>query len=662
MAFVCMMPLPKQLLAQQPAVVQARVPVADFFRPPLLAQPALSPSGRYLAGAVTAEGKRAQLVVLDLENLGQPKHVAGFDNVDIYSYQWVNDERIVFDVIDGESGAGRPLAPGLWAVNRDGSNYRQLINSFQNASGGTGAHIVDRRLPWEWRLHSVLSDGSNEVLVQGLVLNNAREVVDTKLARLDTMTGISRNLGEGAPNHVTRWLVDRQGRPTVVTTWQEGRFRAFVKSDADTTWEKWQDADGLLGSYVVPYWIGFDGQLLVLARRVDDTLALHAVDAKTRVLDPVPIIALKGYDFRGSMVSDAEERRLLGVHYETDARGTVWFDPLMKATQAAVDAQLPATVNRIDCQRCLSVPTVLVTAASDRQPTSFYVYNRNTKSLTSITASRPWIKVPTMGLRDVHRVAARDGLSIPVLVTTPAGKPRGPLAAVGLVHGGPWVRGTHWDWEPQAQFLASRGYMVIEPEFRGSEGYGFKLFRAGWKQWGLAMQDDIADVVQWAVKQGWVDSKRVCIAGASYGGYAVLMGLVRNHDLYQCGIAWVAVTDINLMYSIYWSDTSEEAKNYSMPLLVGDPVADAGQLKATSPVEQAAKVRRPLLLAYGGADVRVPIKHGTEFRDAVGRTNKDVQWVVYPEEGHGWRMLETQVDFWTRVEKFLDRCLGPETK
>jgi dipeptidyl aminopeptidase/acylaminoacyl peptidase len=655
MAFVCMIASPRHLSAEESAVVQARVPVADFFRPPMLAYPALSPSGRYLAGAVTIEGKRAQLVVLDLENLGQLKHVADFQDADIYSYQWVNDERIVFDVSDRESGAGRPLAPGLWAVNRDGSNYRQLISTFRNVSRA-------RMLPWEWRLHSVLSDGSNEVLVQGFVFNNAREVIGTKLARLDTMTGMSRSLGEGAPSNVTRWLVDRQGRPTVVTTLQEGRFRAFVKADADATWETWQDADALLGNYVFPYWIGFDRQLLVLARRVDDTWALHAVDTKTRALDPVPIIHLKGYDFRGSMVSDTEERRLLGVHYETDARGTVWFDPLMKAIQADVDARLPGTVNRIDCRRCVSVPTVLVTAASDRQPPNFYVYNRDTKSMTLISASRPWIKAPAMGLRDVHRVAARDGLSIPVLVTTPAGKPRGPLPAVVLVHGGPWVRGTHWDWEPQAQFLASRGYMVIEPEFRGSEGYGFKLFRAGWKQWGLAMQDDVADVVEWAVKQGWVDSKRICIAGASYGGYAVLMGLIRNHDLYQCGIAWVAVTDINLMYSIQWSDTSEEAKNYSMPLLVGDVVADAGQFKETSPVEQAAKVRRPLLLAYGGADVRVPIKHGHEFRDAVGRTNKDVQWVTYPEEGHGWRMLETQVDFWTRVEKFLDRYLGPAAK
>ena len=231
-----------------------------------------------------------------------------------------------------------------------------------------------------------------------------------------------------------------------------------------------------------------------------------------------------------------------------------------------------------------------------------------------------------------------------------------------MVHGGPWVRGTHWEWEPTAQFLASRGYVVIEPEFRGSTGYGYKLFRAGWKQWGLAMQDDIADATRWAVQQGWIDPKRVCIAGASYGGYATLMGLARYGELYQCGIDWVGVTDIKLMYDITWSDISEEAKGYSMPVLIGDQVADAQQLKDTSPLERAAQVRRPLLMAYGGADRRVPIDHGKAFRDAVSRTNKDVEWIVYRDEGHGWRTLETQVDFWSRVEKFLDSNLRNDTK
>jgi len=662
LASLCSSLPPTQAQTPQPAETQTLIPVADFFRTPLLAWPKLSPGGRYLAAAVAVQGARTQLAVLDLENLGQSKVVAGFSDVDIFDYQWVNDQRLVFNVDDRQSGTGRPLAPGLWAVNRDGTDSRQLINASLGSVNRRGSAIPDRILSWEWQLHSVLADDSNDVLVQGLILNNVHEIVDTKLARLDTTTGLSRNLGDGAPAHVTSWWVDRDGRPAVVTTWHQGRFGAYMKSAAGAAWEKWQDAEGFGGDYVVPFWVGFDGQLLVLGRRGDDIFALYALDPGTRKPKPEPMISLKGYDFSGSVVSDSQARRLLGVHYETDAQGTVWLDPLMETTQSAVNALLPATVNRIDCRRCMSVPTVLVTAVSDRQPPSYYLYNRDTRALTLIAASRPWIKPQAMGVRDVYRFAARDGLSIPVLVTQPAGKSSGPRPAVVLVHGGPWVRGTHWQWEPMAQFLASRGYVVIEPEFRGSEGYGFKHFRAGWKQWGLAMQDDVADATNWAVQKGWVDPKRVCIAGASYGGYATLMGLVRDDELYRCGIDWVGVSDINLMYSVTWSDASEEVRGYSMPLLIGDPVADARKLKDTSPLEQAAKVRRPLLMAYGAADRRVPIEHGKEFRDAVTRTNKDVEWVVYADEGHGWRMLETNVDFWTRVEKFLERNLRAETK
>jgi hypothetical protein len=261
---------PAQSLAQQPVETQARVQVADFFRAPLLDRPALSPSGRYLAGAVAIQGGRVQLVVLDLENLGQSKVVAGFNDADIYRYAWVNDQRVVFNVIDRQSGTSRPLAPGLWAVDRDGSGFRQLINASWSFFTRDST-LADRRLPWEWQLHSVLADGSNDVLVQGFTFNSGWEVVAVKLARLDTRTGLSENLSEGAPDHVTRWVVDRQGRPAAVTTWHEGRFRAYVKSAADTGWEKWQDADGYGGRYAVPFWVGFDKQLLALARAVSDT-------------------------------------------------------------------------------------------------------------------------------------------------------------------------------------------------------------------------------------------------------------------------------------------------------------------------------------------------------------------------------------------------------
>jgi dipeptidyl aminopeptidase/acylaminoacyl peptidase len=266
-----------------------------------------------------------------------------------------------------------------------------------------------------------------------------------------------------------------------------------------------------------------------------------------------------------------------------------------------------------------------------------------------------------MGREDLVHYAARDGLKIPAWLTLPKGKDKN-LPLVVLVHGGPYVRGGQWGWDAEAQFLASRGYAVLQPEYRGSTGYGALHFRAGWKQWGLKMQDDIADGAKWAIAQGIADGKRICIAGASYGGYATLMGLVNDPDLYQCGIDWVGVTDIKLLYTGHWSfrdDLPDGWKQYGMPYLIGDLEKDADQFKATSPLEQAARIKQPLLLAYGAADQRVPLYHGTKFYDAVKATNKNVEWVVYEEEGHGWALVKNRVDFWTRVERFLNKSIGP---
>ena len=205
----------------------------------------------------------------------------------------------------------------------------------------------------------------------------------------------------------------------------------------------------------------------------------------------------------------------------------------------------------------------------------------------------------------------------------------------------------------------SRSHTVLQPEFRGSTGFGGQHLRAGFKQWGQAMQRDVADGARWAVAQGIADPQRMAIAGASYGGYATLMGLLQNPELFRAGISWVGVTDPGLMFSVGWSDVSEQSKRYGYGTLIGDPVADAELFKTISPLAQAARIRQPLLIAYGGWDVRVPIVHGEKFRDANRPHNPQLEWVVYPEEGHGWRKLETQLDFWGRVERFLAQHLAP---
>jgi dipeptidyl aminopeptidase/acylaminoacyl peptidase len=269
----------------------------------------------------------------------------------------------------------------------------------------------------------------------------------------------------------------------------------------------------------------------------------------------------------------------------------------------------------------------------------------------------PGINPLQMASTSFVRYKARDGREIPAYLTLPKGGGTN-LPMVVLVHGGPWVRGGHLEWNREVQFLASRGYAVLRPEFRGSVGFGVEHFRAGWKQWGQAMQDDVADGTRWAIERGVADPKRICIAGASYGGYATLMGLVNNPELFRCGVDWVGVTDINLLYDLRFTNTSQEAKKYGLPVLVGDQAREAAMLKANSPLENAAKITQPLLLAYGGRDRTVPIEHGKKFYAAVKQGNPRAEWIEYAREGHGWAYERTQVDFWSRVEKFLGDNLG----
>ena len=407
---------------------------------------------------------------------------------------------------------------------------------------------------------------------------------------------------------------------------------------------------------MVPRYLDADGKLYVRAHGGGDKSALYIYDPATRSLSAKPVLASPEFDLDPGFVST--DRGLLGLRYTIDAEVTEWLDPGMKAVQAAVDRLLPSTANRISIPRRAETSYVLVESFSDVQPTMFKLYDTRTRKLVELGAIIPAIPPASLGTTDMVHYKARDGMPIPAYLTVPAGRAKKNLPMVVLVHGGPWLRGGSWSWNPEVQFLASRGYVVLQPEFRGSAGFGSRHFKAGWKQWGLAMQNDVADGARWAIASGLADPKRICIAGGSYGGYAALMGLINDPELFKCGIDWAGVTDIGLMYSVHWSDIPDDYKRYGMPVLVGDRIADAAQLKAASPLDNAARIRQPLLMAYGGWDMRVPIVHGEKLRDAVRQHNDKVEWVVYPNEGHGWSKPENQVDFWTRVEAFLQRNLA----
>ncbi|KQY85409.1 alpha/beta fold hydrolase [Pelomonas sp. Root1444] len=628
-------------------------PAKAFFSRPALRAPKLSPSGRYLAVQSSGKEDRMFLAVIDLQTMETAKVVAAFRDADVYQHDWVSEDRLVLQASESPDGSRRVDNPGLWAVNRDGSEFRQLIQANQYTFT-TGTLINDRRLDANYRFFKTLRDGSSDVLVLRLPWSHEADRVGLQLSRLDTKTGQVKNLSQGAPEHVGEWLVDWRGEPRAVEATVQGRARIY-RREADGQWKLWIDDDAHRRQQFEPYWFGPDGVVLVTAG-YGGTSALFKLDPQTNKPEPQPLVRLDGYDYHGRLIFDPVARKLLGVRYETDAFGTAWVDASMKAIQADIDAKLPGFVNLIDCDRCLDAPFLVVSAMSDRLPTSYWIYKPATQTLQPLGRAQPGLKIADMGERDVVRFKARDGLTLPLLVTQPPG-PAARRPAVVLVHGGPYVRGTHWAWEPDAQFLASRGYVVLEPEFRGSSGYGWELFHAGWKQWGLAMQTDLADTVAFADKQGWIDRSRVCVMGASYGGYAALMGAVTQGDVFKCAVSWVGVTDIGLMDSIHWSDFSEEWKQYGMKRLVADVATDAEQIRQTSPLQRAKEIKMPLLVAYGGLDRRVPIKHGTEFRAAL-RPDQPIEWVVYPDEGHGWFNLKTNEDFWGRVERFLGKHLA----
>jgi len=640
------------------AAESARPSVESFFTPAKLTEAELSPDGKFVALAVRGADEHMKLAVMDLSAM-EPKVVGGFTDVDVGNINWVNNQRLTFSVYSGlEAQGDLEYYPGLFAVNRDGSDTRTLVERSTNLFVYEITPTHKNVLPGNTYFAGVDESGkSDDIFVVQPTYSNTYDVTAMNLMRVDTRTGHATSFDR--PGDAVDWTIDDAGVPRICETLHEGKTAIYYRDPANEKWRKLIEFDAYEGGGFRPLEMVPDGYLYVVARVKQDTSALYRYDLQKNAMDAEPLISVKGYDFNGSLIFDHAGKKLLGVRYVTDAQSTLWFDEGMKKIQQRIDALLPATINQLRLARGAGATHILVKSYSDVSPTSFLVYDTASDHLTLLGSSRPGVNPRQMAQQDMVHYAARDGLSIPAYLTLPNGANKKNLPLVVLVHGGPYMRGTVWGWDAEVQFLASRGYAVLQPEFRGSDGFGAKFFRAGWKQWGLAMQNDVADGAKWAVAQGIADPKRICIAGASYGGYATLMGLANDPDLFRCGVDWVGVTDINLMFKPIWiSDQSEEWRHFGMPVMVGDPVKDAEQLKATSPVNIAQRIKQPLLMAYGGADPRVPIEHGEKFHDAIKPYNDKVQWIEYSQEGHGWYLLKTNVDFWTRVEKFLDENIG----
>lgn len=639
-----------------PAVASSQLGPADYARRPDVRQAAVSPSNRHAALLINGPRGRVVLAVVDLADPSQRRVIAAYDDVDIDEVAWVNDRRLVYSA----SEPGPRLSYDMWgafAIDLDGSEERHLISARSDGEAPTGSSIRPRLLPRGWQYWRTVGDGSDDVLVRRWLDISDRGWRPQVVARVNTRTLALRALSDGQPDGSDHWLFDAQGQLRVVTTTVKDRSALWWKPQPDAAWERLHEWDALAGDALFPTALERDGTLIVAARRQSDTTALFAYDPRQRKLDAEPLVGVQGFDV-DRVIFDRRQQRVAGVAVMAQRPAWVWFDDGLARAQAVVDKSLPAgRSNRLLCGDCIGAERFVVQSISDRKPSEYFVFDAKAGRLVPLLASRPWIDEAAQGQRSFHRVAARDGLSLPVVVTHPAGsRPDQPAPTVLLVHGGPWAPGATTLWDDEPQFLASRGYRVLEVSFRGTTGLGWKHERASWGQWGLAMQDDLEDALLWAVREKLTDPARVCIYGASYGGYAALMGPVRHPGRYRCAVSHVGVTELQLMFSSNWTDVSPAGRMYGWARLVGDPEKDAERLRVNSPLHRVADIKVPVLVAQGRLDRRVSPEHADRFVSAARAAGVDIERVDY-EEGHGFSRPESQADFWQRLELFLARHL-----
>src|SRR5688572_4210425 len=501
-----------QKKAQTNDAVAPLIPMKDFFRNPEKVAYQLSPNGEYLAFLQPWE-KRLNVFVEKIGS-GQPAvRVTSAKARDISGYTWKGDNRIVYIQDTGGDENYR-----LYAVGTDGSNPRDLT-PFEKVR----AQIIDR-----------LERNENEILV-GL---NKRNPQIHDVYRINVNTGEMQMIAEN-PGNYTGWGTDWDGNLRIaITTDGVNNSLMMRKTEADkfapvvtTTFRE----------TISPLVFTPDNKQLYVATNIGrDKTAIVKYDVETKK-EIEKIYEHPEVDVT-NLLTSRKRRVITGVAYVTDKQNYQFFDKDRADLQKDLERRLPGYEVRLaGCN--LDEDKCLVRTFTDRSLGTYYFYDRKAKDLRKLADVSPWLNDQDLVPMKPITYQSRDGLTIHGYPTLPKGVPARNLPVVVNPHGGPWARDV-WGYNPEVQFLANRGYAVLQMNFRGSTGYGRKFWEASFKQWGKAMQDDITDGVQWLITQGIADPSRIAIYGGSYGGYATLAGVTFTPDLYSCAVDYVGVSNL----------------------------------------------------------------------------------------------------------------------
>ena len=665
-AFLAMMALFMGSVNAQAVDPAGEVPVSDFFKRPTYIEMVMSPSGRYIATTSALFG-RLNLVVIDLE---QRKAVTltHYDDMDIGRVQWVGEDYVLFSAIqlNSPTGGDAPRAGGLFVVARNGTGVLQLAKTARqlnrSQTGGFVALTYLRSIP----------GSKDEMIAAGVVTND--DSVD--LYRVNLSNGRYRLLTQGRPSdRLQQWILDAKLVPRVALA---GAVRpsttnvVFYRKDADSAWSELSRFDSTMAPAMVPLALDTDGRRLFVASNAGrKNMAIFLYDPETKQFIE-QIAQHPQYDLGasptgqllGSLLFEPATGELMGIRVDAETPQTLWLNAEMAKVQAALDATFPKRFNFI--QRAGPNKRLLVNSFSDTSPGEFYIYDLTKGSLEKIGTSRPWLEGKLSPVRS-FMLKTRDGLNIPSHYVLPLDyQPGQRRPTIVHIHGGPMARDVIHGGRfgasfgvSEAQILASRGYVVVLPNFRITPELGSDIFYAGFGTYGRQMSDDHEDAVRWAIDAGFTDPERVCISGASYGGYAALQAVSRPSNPFKCAVSGLPVTDLAFQHAEADYASFPAALQFWRRLHGVEDLKDPG-LRRVSPLSNAGDIKVPVFMYIGENDTRTPPAQAHRMAEALSKAGNPVKDLfVGKGEGHGFGVEANNVQLYQRMLKFLADVLKP---
>lgn len=603
------------------------IAISDFAALPTVENPRLSPNGKMIAARSVVDSKHF-LVLIDADNPAAQRRIA-MGEPKISAIHWAGNDRLLIEILAETKFAHQEYMFGRMIVFDLKTEH--AIFADPNSHGLYGGDVL-----------YVSDDGTNAI-----VASQDDVFSYPSVKRIDLATG-KANVIERAKTGVWDWYVDGKGVVRGGVTYDESRWKVWYRSKEGEPFRTVKGKFDKDDTAVDRFYFSDEGDAgTIITNEKTGRFGVYRYNFNTGEIGET-IFEHPEVDV-DEVIFEKGTRQILGIRYQDTRWRTHWLDPKMTKLQERIDRALPKYDNRI-----LGDPDsdarMLVWSGSASEPGIYFLYDQAKSTMSPVLS--PLNRIDAGQLADVEpiRYKARDGLMIQGYLTLPKGREAKALPLILLPHGGPFAR-DDWSYDPIVQFLANHGYAVLQPEFRGSTGYGKEFVERGYGEWGRKMQDDLDDGVDWLASTGKIDPKRVCIVGGSYGGYAALWGVIRNPERYRCAASMAGVTDLEAQLSS--NRKSFSATRYFRQWRTKVQGAGKFDLKTVSPLYQSARLTRPVLLVHGEKDEVVPVKQGKAMVEAMQKANADYVANFYKDGGHDFSNSKDMTDFFTRLDAFL---------